>query len=688
MSIKFECPQCQKKLNVPDVMAGKKGRCTNCKAPLVVPGTPAAPLDTVPASTEPVPNSAAQPATGGNGPRSRFEPRPGPPPRVVPGKTAPAASGRSPEDIEALAAAAFTDKSAEPEQIAEETIKFECDYCGFALEVSADLGGKRTQCPDCRRITKVPEAVKRAAKVWHRAAQTQAEAQAAEAAKEGAWGTANITAVDQKALVEEGILPDDTPPLTRAQTIVRWSLRGAVAAAVVGLLVFSVYQIASWWGGRKKEKLYAEAALAAKQDNVSSEGRAVLFTAAGDYRRRQARPRSDSMHGSASEAHAQFQEAFQHVAQGTGHDRDLALTRLALAEVELGGEGDDVVNEVCEKWDEVQRSLRTTLTAIHEPEARALALRAVCRRLLARKQAERARSLALQVTEPAGSDGDDRAASAEILAQAGLELLTSQRPLAEQIAANLARFGSKAGDPPPLRPAVVALLTTLGNKNQVLPVAFIPPAHKQEMTREERIQAMAEDSRGAAEKAEVDIGQVEALARQGRLDEARRRADGLGGEVQLQALIVLAEAAHDANPADRADVQAACKFAASIQGEPNQDWARVRLVELGRRAGLEEDSLTPVAAAIVNRELRGRAQLAIFRGKLARARGVLEESVVDAVEAKTLARALARLELARTNTRQSSDYVDQATAWGDGMRAFGIIGALLGLQGGADEDEP
>jgi hypothetical protein len=101
---------------------------------------------------------------GGNGPVPGGDSHTRVPPIVGPGKKAPSAATPSPEDIEALAAAAFIDKPAEPEKDTEETIKFECEYCGFALEVSADLGGKRTQCSDCRRITRVPEVVKRAAK--------------------------------------------------------------------------------------------------------------------------------------------------------------------------------------------------------------------------------------------------------------------------------------------------------------------------------------------------------------------------------------------------------------------------------------------------------------------------------------------------------------------------------------------
>ena len=65
--------------------------------------------------------------------------------------------------------------------------------------------------------------------------------------------------------------------------------------------------------------------------------------------------RDGSDHGGATDARSQFALASRYLTRGTGRDRDLALTRLALAEVELGGDGNDLANEVCEKWDDVQR---------------------------------------------------------------------------------------------------------------------------------------------------------------------------------------------------------------------------------------------------------------------------------------------------------------------------------------------
>lgn len=703
MSIKFECPHCQRKLKVPDELAGKKCRCVSCKQGFVVPAATApvdgvvppppaarpisspspppqpasAPPDaTLPVPPRPTPARSPVAAKGQNGAANSASPQVKlpPPPRKPPVQTpAPAAPDHSPEDIEALAAAAFADKPPEPEVVVNESIKFECEYCGFALEVSADLGGKRTQCSDCRRITRVPEVVKREAKEWHRAAQTKAEETAAEASREGAWGTANIKATDQKALVEAGLLPDDTPPLTRTQTIVWWSVRGVAGAAALGLIVFGVLQIMSWWGGRKQERMFKETFTFATDDKVPSEGVAVLHIAAGDLRRRQARPRDGSKRGSAAEARNQFTEAYKLLAVSTDPDRDLALTRLALSEIELGGQGDDVTLDTREKWDDVQRSLITTLSAITSWEARAIALRATCRRLLALKQGKRVLPLTMQVTDPAGVEPVERAHRAEIFAQVGLDLLSRDRPLAEQLAGHLGAFG----DPPPTEPSVVALLTAVGSTAPAPPVAFVVPPDKAKLNKDQLTQA---EAHAAREYDNVSIGEVEALARRGRVDEARRRAETLGEIARLQALVAIAEAVHDVNPADRAHVDAACQFAGTMVDRRGLDWTLMRLLDLAVAVGVEQDRLANLTA-MISPELRGRAQYVVFHAKAADSKGAITKADADAVNATYLAHGLALLELARVNTRKSSGYADEVATWGN-LRSYGMIGALLGLQGG------
>lgn len=63
MPIAFACPSCQANINVSDAAAGRRGKCPQCKGPIVVPSPgPAA------SSTEPAPSLAPvenEPATAG-----------------------------------------------------------------------------------------------------------------------------------------------------------------------------------------------------------------------------------------------------------------------------------------------------------------------------------------------------------------------------------------------------------------------------------------------------------------------------------------------------------------------------------------------------------------------------------------------------------------------------------------------
>src|SRR5690348_7198538 len=58
MPITIECPQCHKRLNAPDNMAGKQAKCPNCKTVMVIP-EPVFEADDLLAPLEPTP----QPAT-------------------------------------------------------------------------------------------------------------------------------------------------------------------------------------------------------------------------------------------------------------------------------------------------------------------------------------------------------------------------------------------------------------------------------------------------------------------------------------------------------------------------------------------------------------------------------------------------------------------------------------------------
>src|SRR6516165_9868785 len=112
MPIKFACPHCKRGLSVKDHLAGKRAACPACKKALTIP-------------------------KGSSTTHAPLRDRP-----------APAAPAAPQEDAEKAAAA----KEAK-------TVDFNCPFCDTELKLDVKLAGKRTSCPECRRIIKVPEVV-------------------------------------------------------------------------------------------------------------------------------------------------------------------------------------------------------------------------------------------------------------------------------------------------------------------------------------------------------------------------------------------------------------------------------------------------------------------------------------------------------------------------------------------------
>lgn len=104
MSISFACDSCGKSFTVDDSLAGRKAKCKNCQAPIVVPGgddpIPVAPmLDDEPMTAEVV---QAEVVSG------------------------------------------------------DDKIEFQCEFCGTTMRVRPDLAGKRGKCKSCQAAITVP----------------------------------------------------------------------------------------------------------------------------------------------------------------------------------------------------------------------------------------------------------------------------------------------------------------------------------------------------------------------------------------------------------------------------------------------------------------------------------------------------------------------------------------------------
>src|SRR5260370_41138618 len=167
MPIRFKCPNCKKALAVKEHMAGKKAACPSCKKPLMIPA------------------------------------------RVS-----------NPADVEDLAARLLADPppaKVEEKPKSAQTIDFNCPYCDAELHLSADLGGKKEPCPECKHIIKVPQLIKEQAKDWRTVESAGPSAAATKGQPElrGSWGsTTNKAKVSMRALEEAySIIYEDEEPV-------------------------------------------------------------------------------------------------------------------------------------------------------------------------------------------------------------------------------------------------------------------------------------------------------------------------------------------------------------------------------------------------------------------------------------------------------------------------------------------
>jgi hypothetical protein len=611
---------------VDERLAGKRGRCKACQQILTVPSLPI------------------------SGPASRDASKPD---GAAPAKTAGHANS---VDVEAEAAALFSDEPKPAETVDVKTIDLDCPFCDEPIKLPADLAGKRAPCPACKRIVKVPELVKKDPKDWRKVeARGPVVAQGTNQPElEGAWGSTSIRGVGKESLREAGVIPKEEKPRTLWQKV-RWPLFGVGLLILMGL---GGLLGLNWWGRRGVERGVQEAVAFADSSEAKPETKAALFLAVAEYYLNSRSSRSDPNTGRsdppAVAANNQLGTAFNTLRSIKSEERDVLLSDLALAQVDLGGDKVEVDEGRRLSWDDVQKRLVATLGQISDAEARLETLRAVIQRLRASGQTSRVMPLTNQAYSAADAD------RTEALSVVGLELLKADdRKAAERAAdAALQPPAQKAGKALPVRAEVIALALILDKK---------PPS-------------VAGDN--PEEKANEHVGKVEALARQNKWDEARKQAskDEFGETVQFRARLAVAAAAVDDKVPTSEDMETAIKTGESLSNKAELSWSMLRLARLALRSSLPEDRVQAFADKIGNPAFRGRAQLAVFRARLEKSTQTVEESAADKIEAKSLARSMAALSLARHNTRLNPNYASAVQSWQQPLKSFGSLGVALGLQ--------
>ncbi|HTU17010.1 MAG TPA: hypothetical protein VMG10_03020 [Gemmataceae bacterium] len=605
-------------------MAGKKGRCKACQHILTVPKLAASSAPGV-ETVKPEAPTAAEPKT------------PAPP--------------RAAADVEAEAASLFTDETKPAGPVEVKLIDLNCPYCDEPIQLPLDLAGKRAPCPECKHIIKVPEPVKKDPKDW-RKVETRGPSGARmpeQPELDGAWGSTTARGVARDTLVKAGVIPEEQRTRTRWQKV----RLPVLVTSLVLVLSIGGWMGYRWWAHRAADRALAEALAFADSPEATPLAKAALATGAGDY----------SLHSRGNrpgaEANIQLGKALTALRPASkGDERDGLLTDLALALIELGGDKPETDQELRMPWDDIQKRLFATLGAISDAEARLQALRAVAHRLVERGQTARVLPLTNQVYPR--TDPEKTADQAAALTVVGLELLKLKDRESAEKAVKEALSLYEGKKKPPLRAPVVALALILGLDKQA------PTAGE------------AKD-----DKANEYLGKVAALARQGEWDKARDRVrvDEFDKVVRFRAQLAIAAAAVDDKVPNTTDLEAAFKMAEDgLIHKAELSWSLYRLIRLALATSFPQDRVQALADNIGNSAVRGRAQLAIFRARLAQQKQPAEDSAADKIEANSLARSLAAQALARHNTRLGVNYAGVVQAWPQPIKSFGALGIALGLQ--------
>jgi hypothetical protein len=653
MTIKFKCPFCDKPLSVKDELAGKKGPCPGCKKVVSIP-TPGA--DTT--NGQPTKPTTAKKSVNGVKPATK---------KSAAAPTKPL----SPEEAEAAEAAAaslLSDEPPPPPEVANpQFIEFNCPACDEKVKMSAELAGKRGQCPECRNIVKVPELEKpKDPKDWRKVktGPSAARENFEQEAPEGAWGSQAATGASRQALEDAGAVPPVREKLTVRQWIIR--IGGPIAAVVV--VGFVVWTIWSAIAETANEKAIGDALKQIEPADGKPKTPAPIVAevrrAAGQYvlslNKRNTAERALKLLGDARAALISSPD--------NASEKDLRLVDLAITQVDLAAdldaalvkadpkaEGDQVENGERLPRDKARGEIVGTLNAISSSKAKLFAVREVVRRLIKKNQSR----LATGVAQASLTSPEELRVEAQAIV--GLESFKSN-PKASEVLATEALENYPPGGPTegtPISPTVVALCRLVWPDN---PASY-----------SERLPQAAQGMQSKI--VEVQLGAVEAIALKGDLAAARGMVNQIADPLsRAEALIIIAEiAAREKPESAQPDVEAALPL---VKGKPMVGWSAIRLAHLaGECKQIEAAQHLP--QTVSDLALKRQVQLVLLRGKL-KSLGWAEDQETKAVDENSVAHLLAWEELAKHNARHGGA-LKTVAGWDEGpKKALGLVGAVLG----------
>ncbi len=636
MAIETQCPHCKKAYRLKDELSGKRVTCANpdCRKAFTVSGRPSA-------------NGAARPAP-------------------------------APADAEAVAAALLKDEPdsvrAAPED--QRKVPMTCPVCDHQWDVPWAMQGKNVLCPECRHRQRVPE--QKQGKVDWRDPNAGRPSLAKREELEGVVSAGDARHVSGEALKVAGVIKEEIEPRP---------LRVYVAFGLAGLALMIAASAAILYlrSASKSDRRDHYMADALKDVQESKDVplppaevplfKAGVLIAAGEFA---ARKNDDKALKEAIGHFAQARKELEAAPPSPG--RDLLFCELAVTQVVLGGDDDQVAagvrirwtpggrQKITEKMYNVQQELQSTLKAMAGDKPVAAEVRFHTVRRLARELARRGQpgvltdsliaqafttehteavaEVALESLRATGNQekakADAQALAPHLSAAAGKQaappsaqalFLAAGVPAPDKVA-----FAARPGQDPPSDTArrAFAALDMLQNKPaDAIAVARLPGPPNQTAA---RLAALALIAEWADNPAEAVQAAQEALP-----------SDRKKGSIPDMTLVRLAAQAGRANQPDRVEA-----FAKAIEGDGYRAWARAEglrqlLAASGERPGEESQAEVPT----------------------------------DPKDAR-VGHAWGRLVLARHNakvTGNSPDAAPRYEQWGAGtFKPYGLAGLALGLQ--------
>jgi hypothetical protein len=599
MAIVFSCPNCQELYRLKDDAAGRKAPCRKCKLML----------------TAPKPMSAA--------------------------------------DAEAAALAALMEEApvaVKTEKVVEK-FKFSCEFCGQEHEVERSQEGKNMRCGECGKIIRVPKVIKDKPIDWRETNDGKPSLAKRDTPKlEGATEAAKM--VSAEAVKEGGgfDFEEEEDPAERRARRIKQIIYGSmflIVAFVVGRSYLSSRAI-------HKQEGMMERALREIEDPVEGAKRpdiqAAIHCYAGEYYLRGAKKRQDL---DASIKH--FSQTLGKLQTSSNYPSDHAamMMELAATMTVLGGEPDQIRDEIRLPWDKVQQK-------VQQPFVQAQAVDSDQRdwgtRLLTHAFVARGQPTAIyNVARYAYPDRETECAG-----RVGIELLAmNQKDAATELLAKA---------PQGQMPALTAFKMAMGAE----PGMAAPP-NRGEVTLRAR------------------LAFAEGYALQGKMDEAKALAERSGPPTdRARALVLIAavELEHRKNSleATKSLEAAGTILLTELKEERQPGWLMVRIADLSARAGKWEYA-QKIADAITDESIRAWATLEILRARIV---GVPKskcddgwvEVISDPAKAN-LATLMAREEFARHNAAVGEtsylNYIEKSWPKGQ-MKPFGYAGTALGNQ--------